>query len=397
MYDVLARDVIGGAVAAGDHRHGLAAGDGDAAVEALELQCDLALVVVHGDHTVEVAVEGLDEQDVGGEGTHGVHAVLLGLLDGGADHIDLLPAAQPALAAVGIQGRHADAGIFIAGHLQGGVAQGDGPEDLLHGQVVADLLDGDVAGGAGGPHAAGHVDLAEGLVRHAEQVGHDVVLALILAAGQLHPVLVEGGEAEALQLAALTQVDGQLQHVVHADAAHHVQLAHLHVGGVLVVLVQDGQALVPVGLAHGGDDVVGRVPAHDLQGVLKDAHVADDDGAAVVRIEIVHCQLGHQLGPDARGVAHEDTKYRFSLIHRKQPSFPNLPPVPAGFLSTSLNMQALCQVLYMGWKISCKPRVFYWLCQMDVHFFVYYVKRIHRVWMLNWAGWREKRIKKKQI
>ena len=68
---------------------------------------------------------------------------------------------------------------------------------FFDGQVLADFLDGNVAGGAGGPHAAGHVDLAEGLIGHTKHVSHDVVLALVLAAGQLHAVLIEGSKAEA--------------------------------------------------------------------------------------------------------------------------------------------------------------------------------------------------------
>ena len=142
-----------------------------------------------------------------------------------------------------------------------------------------------------------------------------MVLALILAARQLHAVLVEGGEAEALQLAALAQIDRQLQHVVDADAAHQVQLAHLHVGGILIVLVQNGQPLLPVGLGHRGDGVVGGVSAHHLQGVFKDPHVPNDDGAAVVGVKILDRQLGHQLRAHSGGIAHQDTQDRLILVH----------------------------------------------------------------------------------
>src|SRR5690349_25172742 len=57
----LAHDVERGAMG-GCRENGLEApGDGDAAVEALQLRRDLALVVVHAEHAVEAVAEALDE------------------------------------------------------------------------------------------------------------------------------------------------------------------------------------------------------------------------------------------------------------------------------------------------------------------------------------------------
>lgn len=53
MYDILPRNIVGRPVAAGDHGHRLAARNGNAAVKPFQLQGDLALVVVHGDHAVK--------------------------------------------------------------------------------------------------------------------------------------------------------------------------------------------------------------------------------------------------------------------------------------------------------------------------------------------------------
>ena len=172
-----------------------------------------------------------------------------------------------------------------------------------------------MAGGTGGPHAGSNVDLAEGLIGHAESVSHNVMLALILAAGQLHALLIEGAKAEAVDFAGLAHLDGQIQHLVDADAAHHIQLAHLDLSRILILLVQNGDTLLPVSLADVGDRIVSGIAADNLQGVLENTHVADDHGTAIVSVEILRSQLCDQLRANASGVTHQDTKNRFLFTH----------------------------------------------------------------------------------
>jgi len=64
---------------------GEADGHVHAAVEVEQLHRDEALVVVHGDDEVVVALHGFDKDGVGGEGADGIDAVLAGHEDGGLD------------------------------------------------------------------------------------------------------------------------------------------------------------------------------------------------------------------------------------------------------------------------------------------------------------------------
>ena len=71
--------------------------------EADGLEGDMALIVVHADHDVVPAADGLRENAVWRAGTHNTGDALgLGSLDGRGDLLDLLAAEQAVLAAVGV-------------------------------------------------------------------------------------------------------------------------------------------------------------------------------------------------------------------------------------------------------------------------------------------------------
>ena len=77
--------------------------------EAERLHGDMALVVVHRDHDVELAAARAREQRVGGQGTVHVEALAPRRLDGRRDLALLLVAEEPVLAGVRIEPAHRDA------------------------------------------------------------------------------------------------------------------------------------------------------------------------------------------------------------------------------------------------------------------------------------------------
>ena len=90
--DVAADDVERAAARAGRHGHRQSAVQRDAAVEAHQLHRDLALVVVHRHHRVEVAAARGEEHGVGRQRSAGVDAFAARALDRGRDDVDLLAA-----------------------------------------------------------------------------------------------------------------------------------------------------------------------------------------------------------------------------------------------------------------------------------------------------------------
>ena len=78
-------------------------------VEAEQLHRDVALVVVHRDHGVELPCAQLDEHRVARHRAADVQPVGTALLDHRRGDLDVLPPEQAALAGVRIERRHRDA------------------------------------------------------------------------------------------------------------------------------------------------------------------------------------------------------------------------------------------------------------------------------------------------
>ena len=96
-------DVISRAMRRRAHREIEAAKQGDAAVEADELHGDLALVVVHRQHGIELALIGAHENGVGRVRAIGVDAFALGLLNRGLNDLDFFTAKVPPSPACGLR------------------------------------------------------------------------------------------------------------------------------------------------------------------------------------------------------------------------------------------------------------------------------------------------------
>ena len=112
--------------------------DVDRVVEAGELRRDMALVVVHGNHGVEVARGGAQEDGVRRDRARDVPALGAQLLDGRLDQLGLLGAEQAVLAGVRIQARDGDVRLVPDDVARGLARQPRGGHDALGG----DQLDG---------------------------------------------------------------------------------------------------------------------------------------------------------------------------------------------------------------------------------------------------------------
>ena len=95
-------------------------GDGHAALEAMYLDGDVTLVMVHGYHHVELAPQSSPEDGIGGKGTPNVNALGLGRFHSRADDFDFLSAQETAFPVVGVQ----------PGHRQARLSQAQGPQAL---------------------------------------------------------------------------------------------------------------------------------------------------------------------------------------------------------------------------------------------------------------------------
>ncbi len=80
----------------------------------MRLDRDVALVVVHRDHRVELAAERLDEHRVARHRALEAHALGPELLDHRRDHVDVLAAEQAALAGMRVERADPDPGLVDA-------------------------------------------------------------------------------------------------------------------------------------------------------------------------------------------------------------------------------------------------------------------------------------------
>ena len=171
-----------------------------AAVEAFELGRDLSLVVVHRDHAVELAREGLDVDGIGRERAATVDTRLGGdSRDGRTDELDLLASEQPILSRVRVERRDGDPGLCDAGAAHRAVDEYDGVADGLRSDQVECLTQGDMGGDAGHPLAVEDVHFGE-VAAVLEQGREHLVLVGIAPAALDHRGLVERGEGDTVHV-----------------------------------------------------------------------------------------------------------------------------------------------------------------------------------------------------
>lgn len=112
---------------------GLSCRYGNATLKAFKLQCNLALIVIHRNHGVEVTLECTDEQRIRGERANNALSLDVCLGNCGLEYINFLPAASAAVTAVRVDCRNGNLGILITGTLERFISQIDNTSgELLH-------------------------------------------------------------------------------------------------------------------------------------------------------------------------------------------------------------------------------------------------------------------------
>ena len=297
-------------------RAGQAALNADALLKAQQLQGDLALIVIHGHNAVELAqVKGAVEQSIRRDGAHTGNALLGHFRNGGGDDVNLFPAAGAVFAGVGVQSRHGNAGLLIPGSAHGVPQQADGVLYLVLGQVLADLRQRDMAGGAGGKHILHVVDLAAGavIVQHLAHIGHlaGVIIALIGLDGRF----VEGSKQHGAHDALLPQTDTQVHLVGRGLAGNGADLAHLKIGGVQILHVVKQRSAAKFQIFKALDKLIVKIRcAHPGQSPVKHPLITADNGVAVLGHKAAHRALGHLLRADACAVAQQNSDCLFHVV-----------------------------------------------------------------------------------
>ena len=157
-------------------------------LEAEQLDRDVPLVVVHGDHGVVLAGAQLDEDGVAGHRADHVEAVGDRFGDRRRGDVDVLPAEQPAFARMRVERRDGDRrrGMPSRQRLVGEV---DDAAQPLRRQPLRHVLQRDM----GGDVADAHVAVREHHHRpaHAGEIGQHLGMAGIVVAGLVERLLVE--------------------------------------------------------------------------------------------------------------------------------------------------------------------------------------------------------------
>ena len=191
----------------GSREHGRqAARHGHAAVEALELGRDLALVVVHREHAVELVAEGLEEHGVGREGPlHAMPRAAACATAGAMMSISSRPK-RPFSPPWGLSAATAMRGLAIPGAAHGAVGERERLVDALGRDLVERGSQRHVRGHARHPLVVEHVHLAEKPLVLREVREHLVLVVEFPAAG-VQRRLVERREHDAVEAPGERQLD----------------------------------------------------------------------------------------------------------------------------------------------------------------------------------------------
>ena len=111
-----------------------------------EFHGDESLIVVHRDHEIPAAIEGLREDGVGGKGAVDIHSGIAGHLDGWADDPGFFITEESALARMGVESADGNAWRGYAQIKACLMPQIDGIEDAADRQYVSKFHQGDVDG-----------------------------------------------------------------------------------------------------------------------------------------------------------------------------------------------------------------------------------------------------------
>ena len=204
------------------------------------------------------------------------------------------------LAAMRIQGRHADLPVLYAGFPQGAVEHPDRQQDAFRADTRRDVLQGDVGGDAGRDEAGSGIDLAD--VGVPQPVREEVQLVLVGVAAFAQRLLVEGAENDAIHPLHPGHVHGDTKHLdgqLSAGGAQH-SVWEILLGPPRIHDRDRARGnlanLVGAAKRHGRSDMGHTHPA------LQKPHRPHNHRAAHAPCVRSTKALRYQFGPDARWI-----------------------------------------------------------------------------------------------
>ena len=175
--------------------------------------------MIHREHAVELAAEGLEEHGVGGIRPFARDAALHRFRDGRGDDLDLLAAEQAALACMRIQRRHGNARHSEARAAHGCIGERKRRIDALGRDLLERCTQGYVRSHARHPQVVKHVHLAEKALV-AGKVREHLMLVVEMPASGVQRALVERREYDAVEPLRNRKLD----HVRERCATHSPRL-----------------------------------------------------------------------------------------------------------------------------------------------------------------------------
>ena len=191
--------------------------------EAKQLDRDMALVVIHGDHGVELLGAQFHEDSVAGHWPVDVVPLLAETLDGRFDDIDVLAAEQAAFAGMGIEGRDGDAAARNVKRLERLVGERDDAANPFRRHALRHVFERGVGGDVA--HAHGAVNQQHHAVARPSEIGEQFRVTAIVMASEVERFLADRPRADGVSDAVEREAYGGRDRVIGYAPALRRRLA----------------------------------------------------------------------------------------------------------------------------------------------------------------------------
>ena len=191
--------------------------------EAEQLDRDVALVVIHGDHGVELLRPQFHEDGVAGHRPVDIIALLAQALDGRFDDIDVLPSEQAAFAGMRIERRDGDAAARNAKRLERLVGERHDTAYPFRRHALRHVFERGMGGDVAHAHIA--VNQQHHAVARLGEVGKQLGMATIMVAREVESFLADWPRANGASDAVERQAHRSRDRVIRDATALRRRLA----------------------------------------------------------------------------------------------------------------------------------------------------------------------------
>ena len=288
----------------------------DSSLESDQFQCDLTLIMIHGNNAVELFLnQRFVEYNVRRERTHCIDALFLSPLNSRFDYINLLTSAVSVLAAVRVQSCNTDSRILDAGAGKSSVGKTDcslNTKSVVLTQIVAYLRDRNMAGSSCGVQSVSYIDLTERLCM-SKKLCQIVMLTLKSQSCFMHSCFIQRSEYISADFSCLPQFYAKFQHIQASFSALYRLGCKRNFLRIQVFLIQYRKSFAPVSLIHIRDNLYFYfiLCADYFQCTFEHTQVSDNYRSAVLLIEICSCAFCHKLRSYACSVSQKYANYWF--------------------------------------------------------------------------------------